>query len=192
MKADNVAAVVPWYKQFWPWFLIALPASVVIAGLSTLVLAVRHSDALVSDNYYRDGLAINMVLEQDQQAAARGLAATIYVARDEQLRVELDGKGDLPQTLTLEFQHPTSAAQDRVAIAVSARHGLYYGGPPELSASRYYLRLLPGALEDVAARKSAIWRLQGEIDLRTVADAADVRITANPVSDTGIEGGHSP
>ncbi|MFT7320700.1 FixH family protein, partial [Congregibacter sp.] len=33
----------PWYQQFWPWFLIALPGSVVIAGLSTLYIANRYS-----------------------------------------------------------------------------------------------------------------------------------------------------
>ena len=39
----------PWYRQFWPWFLISLPASVVVAGLSTLYIANRHADDLVVD-----------------------------------------------------------------------------------------------------------------------------------------------
>ena len=37
-----VEDTVPWYQQFWPWFLILLPASVVVAGLTTLVIANRH------------------------------------------------------------------------------------------------------------------------------------------------------
>ncbi|MBT8069117.1 MAG: hypothetical protein HKP21_12920 [Xanthomonadales bacterium] len=39
----------PWYKQFWPWFIIALPASVVVASFFTLYLAVSNPDQLVVD-----------------------------------------------------------------------------------------------------------------------------------------------
>lgn len=45
----------PWYRQFWPWFIIALPASAVIASFLTLWLAVNNPDTLVvSDDQYRD------------------------------------------------------------------------------------------------------------------------------------------
>jgi len=37
----------PWYRQFWPWFIIALPASAVIASLITFYLAVSRPDYLV-------------------------------------------------------------------------------------------------------------------------------------------------
>jgi hypothetical protein len=39
----------PWYRQFWPWFLIALPASAVIASLYSLYLAVTHPDPVIID-----------------------------------------------------------------------------------------------------------------------------------------------
>ena len=39
----------PWYKQFWPWFIIALPASVVVASFFTLWLAISNPDPLVVD-----------------------------------------------------------------------------------------------------------------------------------------------
>jgi hypothetical protein len=38
---------VPWYRQFWPWFIIALPASAVIASFVSLWLAVSNPDHLV-------------------------------------------------------------------------------------------------------------------------------------------------
>ena len=41
---------VPWYRQFWPWFIIALPASAVIASMITLWLAVSNPDPLVLKN----------------------------------------------------------------------------------------------------------------------------------------------
>ena len=43
----------PWYKQFWPWFIIALPASVVVASFFTLYLAISNPDHLVvTDDEY--------------------------------------------------------------------------------------------------------------------------------------------
>jgi hypothetical protein len=45
----------PWYRQFWPWFIIALPASVVVASFITLWLAISNPDPLVikDDDYQR-------------------------------------------------------------------------------------------------------------------------------------------
>lgn len=40
----------PWYRQFWPWFIIALPASAVIASLFTFYLAVSRPDHMVVDD----------------------------------------------------------------------------------------------------------------------------------------------
>jgi uncharacterized protein len=45
----------PWYRQFYPWMLIALPAAAVIAGFVTLYLAIAHPDTLVRKDCVRDG-----------------------------------------------------------------------------------------------------------------------------------------
>jgi hypothetical protein len=46
--------LIPWYRQFWPWFIIALPASAVIASFISLWLAVSNPDQLVvTDDEYR-------------------------------------------------------------------------------------------------------------------------------------------
>jgi hypothetical protein len=37
----------PWYRQFWPWFIIALPASAVIASFITLWLAISNPVQMV-------------------------------------------------------------------------------------------------------------------------------------------------
>jgi len=40
----------PWYRQFWPWFIIALPAAAVIASFFTLWLALSNPDYVVVDD----------------------------------------------------------------------------------------------------------------------------------------------
>ena len=72
-----IADTKPWYRQFWPWFIIALPASAVIAGLTTVYIAFDEPDGLVVDDYYKEGLAINQTLARDQRAAQLGLSALV-------------------------------------------------------------------------------------------------------------------
>ena len=43
----------PWYREPWPWILMAGPATVVVAGIVTAWIAVANQDPLVVDNYYK-------------------------------------------------------------------------------------------------------------------------------------------
>jgi len=64
----------PWYRQFWPWFIIALPTAAVIASFVSLWLAISHPDQLiVTDDEYRhinDGLKAHSAakVKRDTQA----------------------------------------------------------------------------------------------------------------------------
>lgn len=37
----------PWYRQFWPWFLVALPAASVALSFATLYLALSGTEEVV-------------------------------------------------------------------------------------------------------------------------------------------------
>lgn len=52
----------PWYREPWPWVLIAIPLATVVACAVTLWLAISHPDYLVLD-------------EQQYQAVSEGLKA---------------------------------------------------------------------------------------------------------------------
>ena len=67
----------PWYKHRWPWLLMLGPALVVVAGIYTTYLAVSQPDALVVDDYYKQGKAINQDLSRDRKAAAMQLDAAL-------------------------------------------------------------------------------------------------------------------
>ena len=44
----------PWYRQLWPWILIAIPAAAVVASAITLWLALSHPEHLVvKDDEYQ-------------------------------------------------------------------------------------------------------------------------------------------
>jgi hypothetical protein len=64
----------PWYRQFWPWFIIALPASAVIASFITLWLAISNPVELVvtEEDYQqlRSELKAQTVAEDNEKADA--------------------------------------------------------------------------------------------------------------------------
>ena len=45
----------PWYRQFWPWVLVVLPGSVVVASFVTAWIAFSAPDPVVRDEYDRNG-----------------------------------------------------------------------------------------------------------------------------------------
>jgi len=62
MKDDEMTKSAPWWKHGFVWMVIAGPAIVVVAGIATLVIAVRMPDPVVEADYYRRGVEINKAL----------------------------------------------------------------------------------------------------------------------------------
>ncbi len=46
----------PWYREPWPWILMIMPVTAVVAGSFMMWLAVSTEDGLVEDDYYKKGL----------------------------------------------------------------------------------------------------------------------------------------
>lgn len=44
MTDMNAVAIEPWYRQFWPWVLIALPAAAVIGCAVTIWLVLQNPE----------------------------------------------------------------------------------------------------------------------------------------------------
>lgn len=60
----------PWWRHGHVWLIIAGPAAVIVAGIATLVLAVRQPDPLVAEDYYRRGIEINKTLAAQEASKA--------------------------------------------------------------------------------------------------------------------------
>ncbi|WOJ93897.1 FixH family protein [Congregibacter variabilis] len=154
----------PWYQQFWPWFLIALPGSVVIAGLSTLYIANRYSDDLVVDNYYKDGLAINKELGKQAIAQELGISAQIKVL-DRRAQVRLSGKLS-PENFVLRFSHPLEADRDFTVTLSEVAPGLYQTElPAELSPNWHW----------TMEASDSQWRLDGSLAAEDFISSAPSR-----------------
>lgn len=153
----NQNTPLPWYRQFWPWFIIALPASVVVAGISMVFVAFHHADTLVNDDYYRDGLAINERLAEDQEALRLGLRAeVVFDTLTGEVTVELAGAEDPVKSLKLLLIHPVDENRDQSIDLAYLGEGRYRADLESVPANRYYLRL--------QAPPGQGWRLNGELD----------------------------
>ena len=119
----------PWYRDRWPWLLIAGPAIVVVAGLVTAWLAWSTDDGVVADDYYKRGLVINRQLERSNRGEALGIGATLGVATDGTVRVELSGLAEsaLPPALRVRLANATRAGLDRAATLARGAGGVYTG-----------------------------------------------------------------
>jgi hypothetical protein len=146
-------AAQPWYREPWPWLLMAGPAIVVVAGVVTTVIAVRTSDGLVADDYYKQGLGINRTIAREERAKALAMAASVRFNEErDHARVALASREATPARLQLTLVHPTRAGEDQSVALARVAPGLYEGrlAPPRSGA--WQLRI-----EDA----EGTWRLAG-------------------------------
>jgi len=146
----------PWYRQFWPWMLIAIPAGTVVAGIATFMIAIGSTNDLVSDNSYREGLAINRDLAQQDRAAELGLKAAIRIDLNTSLiEVALEGQSE-SAALFGSFTHATRASRDWSTTLSRKDDGNYQGNFDTVVPGKYHVRLYPADMQ---------WALIGLIDL---------------------------
>ncbi len=148
----------PWYRQFWPWFLFGLPGVVVIAGLSTWWIAAHNADDLVAEEYYKQGLAINRELSKQRRAQELGISAELELSGG-MFQVRLQGR-ELPPALQLFFSHPMEADRDFSLPLAKVQAGLYQAEYRETLQYKWHWRLEPLGLNTQTQ-----WRLDGELTI---------------------------
>jgi len=161
----------PWYREPWPWILFGLPGIVVVAAVSTLLIAVYSDDGVVDEDYYREGLGINKQLARAEAAAARGLSGQLFVDQG-MVRIALvSAKGAaLPERLVLKVTHPTRAGSDQ-DVTLTRSGDAYVGVLHPLQAGRWRFHV-----EDDAHQ----WRLDTEAAMPA---AGGVRLAAEAAPD---------
>ncbi len=142
----------PWYRHRWPWLLMAGPFTVLVAGMITMWISFSGADALVVDDYYKQGKAINQDLRRDRAAASLGLQAALrYDANAGVVSGQLQGiKTSTP--LTLMLVHPTVPEKDIKRNVVADASGAFSMTLPLLERAHWQVQV-----EDTQHQ----WRLQG-------------------------------
>ncbi len=154
---NQAAASNPWYREPGPWLLMAGPLIVVVASFITLWLAIRSNDGLVSEDYYKKGLAINQTLARSERAQALGIAAGMRFS-EAGITVRLTARAPFfvpPGSLSVTLSHPTRAGLDQTLEL--QRKGEYYQGDLKLPSVGHWVVLLKD--------REQTWRLMGNVVL---------------------------
>lgn len=155
------AARRPWYREPWPWIVMAGPAIVVVAGIATAIIAFRGADGLVADDYYKQGLGINRQIARDEAARQLAIAGEVQVLPGV-VRVTLRSTAPLPDRVTLRFAHPARASEDRVLHLARTAGGAWEAPLAQpLSAGRWR-----------AIVETAQWRVATQFDTKAAEAAA--------------------
>ncbi|AZL84822.1 MULTISPECIES: FixH family protein [Aliivibrio] len=149
----------PWYKQFWPWFLIILPGTVVVACITTFVLFVHNDVDLVAEDYYKKGKAINVDLSKIKVAQNLSIFAKVRDLGDT-IEIQLD-KGKLEHNPAIKaiFTHRTLPDRDFSKILTSDAKSIYRIQLDEPLTGPWFIELLP---------HDSSWMIQGRINFPTV------------------------
>lgn len=156
MSASSNQLSSPWYREPWPWLLMAGPFVVIVAGFVTAWLAVRSSDGLVDDDYYKQGLAVNQRIHRDLAALDRGIEVDLLIASDgRELLANLreNAQNAVPPALSVRLSHPTAAGRDLDLNLLLSPDGVYRGALAEPLTGRWVV-----TVGDASAR----WRLVGD------------------------------
>ena len=147
--------VKPWYKQFWPWFLIILPLTVVVWTIVTVVVFANNSVSLVAEDYYKKGKGINIDISKMNVARDLGLNAT--VSSDGNTVVITFNKGELPHfpALTVTVTHRTLSDHDFTKLLTADAKGNYRLTPEDSIKGPWFVELEPLNQE---------WMIQGRVE----------------------------
>ncbi len=164
MHMTTPAPSEPWYRNGWVWFIIAIPATSIVLGVTLLWISIKNADSLVADDYYREGRAINQRLEKDQAAADRGIAisASILPQADGSQRIEAKFSANAgvqsPQLMRVRLSHPTLNARDVLLTLVKTdQPNVYRSQVPEISSGRWYVMIED---ENAEWRVRATWTIE--------------------------------
>ena len=147
----------PWYREPWPWGLMSGPFIVIVAGLFTAYLAVVSNDGLVTEEYYKRGLAVNLTIAQSTVAQKYGLTVGMRLAA-ERMTVVLDAQDKnfvLPAKLLVTISHPTRAGTDQ-ARTMTLINGSYEAAFRLPAAGHWLVQV---------SDEAQSWRLLGNVIL---------------------------
>jgi uncharacterized protein len=154
-----------WYKEPWNLLVIGGPLIVVAASIATGYIAFSGADNVVTEDYYKQGLKVNLDIQRDAKARELGLSATVSVnlatnAVTMDLAAGADANAVLPESVQISF---ASATQDKTSVnetvkrlrLIQTRAGHYEAETPK--------QIAPGTTRLIHVKvETNDWRLTGD------------------------------
>ena len=159
----------PWYKHRWPWLLMMGPFAVVIAGSITIWIAMTQQDALVVDDYYKQGKAINQDLRRDRVATDLGMQFLAhYDASTRVLSGTVSNKAKQNiGSISVRLIHATIPEKDVVLLVQPDTAGNFSIALPMLDMGRWQVLV---ENENRDWRLNGIWTWPAQPDIVIEAD----------------------
>ena len=163
----TAAHAAPWYAHRWPWLLMLGPATVLVGGAVAAWLALDHPDAMVVDDYYKQGKAINQDLRRDRVASSMQLALQLrYDGGRLQGWIESAGR-PFAVPFTIRLAHPTLPERDLALLVKPGANGEFSVPLPVLEQTHWQV-VVEGERRDWRLAKSWSWPHQAALEI--VAD----------------------
>jgi hypothetical protein len=142
------------------------PASVLVAGGVATWLALGHPDAMVVDDYYKQGKAINQDLRRDRVASAMRLALHAnYLPKEGRLEGRIESFGrPLAAPFTIRLAHPTQPHKDIVLPVQPDLEGRFSVALPALEKTHWQVAA-EGGLRDWRLARPWDWGRQPLLDI---------------------------
>ena len=110
-------------RNYWPVLLIAIPFAAVLFGIFMITTTLYYPDDLIIDNYYKDGMAINKFLVQDELAQQMDVKVSLVSQSENYLELRVGNVED--SAILMNLFHVTSQADDISMILVPEEDYLY-------------------------------------------------------------------
>lgn len=171
---DRVNSTKPWYLHLWPWLLMMGPFLVVVAASYTGWIAFTRQDAMVVDDYYKQGNAINQDLRRDAAATNLGLSVTArYDAANGKLSGNLLSFGKpMAGEILIRLAHATQPEKDIKLAAQLDQNGNFEAALPALDMARWGVTV-ESTRHDWRLTGIWKWPQQRTIDLKADLPPAD-------------------
>jgi hypothetical protein len=165
--ATRLESTKPWYRQLWPWLIMSGPFIVVIAASYTGWIAFTRQDAMVVDDYYKQGMAINKDLRRDSAATNLGLTLDAsYDAAQGKLTGRLLSFGHpVAGKINILLSHATLPDKDRKLDVQVNQQGDFDTALPMLDLGRWEVTV-ENAPRDWRLTGTWMWPQQRAIELK--------------------------
>jgi len=143
-KMSTKSTIKPWYTQVWPWVLISIPFSVIIAMSITLSIASRYGDTpMVVDEYYKKGRGINAEVSKVVAAQERDISFELATTATQFSLRFASGAPEQLTALRVSFYHSTLAERDFEVKLTANADGLFRGELPSQSEGKWTITIRP-------------------------------------------------